>query len=325
MSIPAPGSAIPTHHGEHLLDRIAMLFMRAVFALLPAMKFDAAGRAAFEKLTQKIPAARGVTDEPATVGGIPGWWCRPANTEESVAIIYLHGGAYVSGSALGYRHFAGQVASHAGAAVFVADYSLAPERPFPAAIDDVGAVYRALAGAGFTRLAIAGDSAGGGLALAMASCLTEVARSGALPRPAAIVGFSPWTDLALTGDSMTARATHDPLLTSDALEKARDLYLGGADAKDPRASPLYGDLMDLPPILLHVGENEVLLDDSRRYAELAARSGSPVELHVWQGMPHVFPTNITLLRAAREALDITGEFLRRNLAAQEHDNATNRA
>ena len=321
MTIPAPRPANSVYHDEHLLDRAAMLAMRAMMALQPAAEFGTEGRSAFDELMEKTPAADGVTYQAATVGGIPGWWCRPANTVGGVAILYLHGGAYVLGSALAYRHFAGQIAARARAPAFVADYGLAPERPFPAATDDAGIVYRALASAGFSRLAIAGDSAGGGLALAMASGLTEAARDGALPRPAAIVALPPWTDLALAGDSMTARAMHDPLLTRDALEKARHLYLRGFDAKDSRASPLYGDLTDLPPVLLHVGEDEILLDDSRRYADRAAQSGSPAELHEWQGMVHVFPANLTLLRAAREALDITGEFLRRNLDTLDHRTA----
>jgi monoterpene epsilon-lactone hydrolase len=143
--------------------------------------------------------------------------------------------------------------------------------------------------------------------------MAQAARSGATPSPVAACVMSPWTDLALTGDSIEARAKHDPLLSRLALEYARQLYLGQADAKDPRASPLYGDVADLPPVLLHVGEDEILLDDARRYADLIAKSGSAAELHVWQGMVHVFPANLALLHAAREALDITGEFLRSNI------------
>ncbi|HMI57636.1 MAG TPA: alpha/beta hydrolase fold domain-containing protein [Gemmatimonadaceae bacterium] len=294
-----------------------MLAMRTLMALQPAAKPGTEGRAAFDELMEKTPKADGVAYQAASVGGVPGWWCSPVNAVGGQAILYLHGGAYILGSALAHRHFAGQIAARAGAPAFVADYGLAPEHPFPAAIDDGVTVYRALARAGFSRLAIAGDSAGGGLALALASELTEAARDGALPRPAAVVALSPWTDLALEGDSMSAPAMHDPLLTREALEAARHLYLRELDPKDPRASPLYGELTDLPPVLLHVGEHEILLDDSRRYADRAAQSGSPVELHEWQGMVHVFPANLTLLRAAHEALDITGEFLRRNLETFE--------
>jgi monoterpene epsilon-lactone hydrolase len=134
----------------------------------------------------------------------------------------------------------------------------------------------------------------------------------------AVAVMSAWTDLALTGESIVARAKHDPLLTRETLESARHFYLGRMDAKDSRASPLYGDLTGLPPVLLHVGEDEILLDDARRYADLLAQQGSPAELHVWQGMVHVFPANLVVLHAARQALDITADFLRRNLARTIH-------
>ena len=126
--------------------------------------------------------------------------------------------------------------------------------------------------------------------------------------------MSPWTDLTLSGESIESQAKHDPMLSRGALEDARQLYLGSASAKDPRVSPLYGDLAGLPPVLLHVGEDEILLDDARRYADLVAKSGSAAELHVWQGMVHVFPANLALLRAAVEALDVIGEFLRGHVA-----------
>jgi alpha/beta hydrolase fold len=144
--------------------------------------------------------------------------------------------------------------------------------------------------------------------------MTKAARDGTSPSPVAACVMSPWTDLTLSGDSIESRATHDPLLSRSALEDARQLYLGLANAKDPRVSPLYGDLAGLPPVLLHVGEDEILLDDARRYADLVAKSGSAAELHVWQGMVHVFPANLALLRAAVEALDVAAEFLRGHVA-----------
>ena len=297
-----------THHSEHLADRAAMLAMRTMMALQPKADLGPAGRAAFDELMEKTPSAEGVTYEAATVGGVPGWWCRPAAADVGPAILYLHGGAYVLGSARAYRHFAGQFASRANAPAFVTDYGLAPERPFPAAVEDAEAAYRGLASAGFSCIAVIGDSAGGGLALVMA------ARDPAALRPVAVCVMSPWTDLALAGDSVNTRAGHDPMLSRRSLEEARQLYLGQASAQDPRVSPLYGDLAGAPPVLLHVGEDEILLDDARRYADRSSESGSAVELHIWQGMAHVFPANLALLEAAREALDIAGEFLRRNLA-----------
>jgi acetyl esterase/lipase len=133
------------------------------------------------------------------------------------------------------------------------------------------------------------------------------------PKPVAAVVMSPWTDLALTGDSMTTRAGHDPLLTREALERARITYLGATDPKDPVASPLYGDLAGLPPVMLHVGEDEILLTDAQRAADSIVTAGSTAELHVWQGMVHVFPANLALLKAAAEALDIVATFVSRNL------------
>jgi monoterpene epsilon-lactone hydrolase len=311
-----PNSGNAVYHGEHLTDRAAMLAMRAMIALQPTADLGPGGRAAFDELMGKTPAAAGVTYEAATVGGVPGWWCRPADAGPDAAILYLHGGAYVLGSAQAFRNFAGQIAARARVAAFVADYGLAPERPFPAAVDDADAAYRGLAGAGFVRIAIAGDSAGGGLALVTAARMTQAAREGSAPRPAAVIAMSPWTDLALTGESLATRAKHDPLLTPAALKSARQLYLGRLDPNDPRVSPLHGDVAGLPKVLLHVGEDEILLDDARRYAGRLEKAGVVTELHVWKGMVHVFPANLALLRAAREALDSVGDHLRRNLVAE---------
>ena len=303
-------------HSEHLLDRAAMLAMRAMIAVQPAADFGPAGRTAFDALMEKTPAADGVHDEPATIGGVAGWWCRPGDAARSAAILYLHGGAYVVGSASAYRHFVGQIAARAGMSAFVADYALAPERPFPAAIDDAESVYRGLVSAGISRIAIVGDSAGGGLALVTSERMARASETGTVPRPIATVVMSPWTDLTLAGQSIGSRAQRDPLLDVDALDEARRQYLGAHDPSDPRASPLYGDLAGLPPVLLHVGDDEVLLDDARRYAEGMRAAGSAAELHVWKGMVHVFPANVALLQAAREALDDIGAFLRRHLSPQ---------
>jgi acetyl esterase/lipase len=314
MSTEVSTRATTKFHPEHLLDRAAMLAMRTMIALQPTADLGPGGRTAFDALMERTPAAAGVAYEAAKVGGVPGWWCRPAFVAADAAILYLHGGAYVVGPAQAYRHFVGQIAARAKAPAFVADYGLAPERPFPAAVDDADAAYRGLAAAGFSKTSIAGDSAGGGLALVTAARMAQAAWDGAVSCPVAIAVMSPWTDLALTGDSVVARAKHDPLLTCETLESAQHFYLGQMDAKDPRVSPLYGDLASLPPVLLHVGEDEILLDDARRYTDLLAKSGSAAELHVWQGMVHVFPANLAVLHAGREALDITDDFLRRNLA-----------
>lgn len=202
-----------TYHKEHLLDRAAMVAMRAMIALQPAADLGPDGRAAFDDLMGRTPPADTVTYEPADIGGVPGWWCRVPEATPGAAILYLHGGAYVVGSAQAYRNFVGQIALRAKVDALVPDYGLAPERPFPAGVDDAEAVYKGLVAAGISRIAIVGDSAGGGLALVTTTRMTAAARDGLAPKPAAAVAMSPWTDLALTGDSMTTRAGHDPLLT----------------------------------------------------------------------------------------------------------------
>jgi epsilon-lactone hydrolase len=179
-------------------------------------------------------------------------------------------------------------------------------------VDDAFSVYRGLSAAGYSSLALAGDSAGGGLALSLLSLATAASQDGSVLRPSAAAVMSPWTDLVLTGDSIEAQAIADPILTGDALRKAAKLYLGGEDLCNPQASPLYGDLTGLPPVLLHVGEDEILLDDSRRFAERINSFGGVARLGVWEGMVHVFPSNLAL-RSARESLDDIGEFLRSHL------------
>ena len=220
-------------------------------------------------------------------------------------ILYLHGGAYILGSAKAYRNFAGQIANHAGVAAFVLDYRLAPEHIFPAAIDDSIAAFQGLS-QDSASVAVVGDSAGGGLALALAeSKLTK--------RPGAVVVLSPMTDLALTGETITSNAKADFILNKFALAAAAGQYLGPNDVRNPRASPLYGNLTELPPISIHIGADEILLDDSRRFAE---RAGGDIILHIWEGMQHVFSQSVGVLVAAEEALVDMGVFIRKHSNAE---------
>lgn len=210
------------------------------------------------------------------------------------------------GSAAAYRSFVGHIAARAGMAAFVADYPLAPETPFPAAFDQACAAYRGLLAAGHRGVVLAGDSAGGGLTLAV---LAALAADGAVvERPLAAIVMSPWIDLALGGDSIAERAGVDPLLTREGLAGAAAAYLGGHDPGDPRACALAAPMRGLPPVQIHVGENEILSDDATRYAAAVERAGGTAELHVWEGMIHVFPVNVTLLAAARRALELMGAF-----------------
>jgi monoterpene epsilon-lactone hydrolase len=220
----------------------------------------------------------------------------------------VHGGWFNAGSATPYRHLVGQIAARAGTRAFVPDYRLAPEHPFPAAVEDVLATYRGMDESGIRRIAITGDSAGGNLALVLAS---YVATKAALAK-AILVGaaaMSPVTDLTLSGASYETRADADPYFTKQQVAELVHAYLGSADATDPRASPLQGRFSGLPPIRIHVGDDEVLLDDSRRYVERAVAGGVDARLDVWTGMPHGFVAIIGPIRASAQALDAVGLFL----------------
>ncbi|UDL88529.1 alpha/beta hydrolase [Mesorhizobium sp. PAMC28654] len=296
-------------------DQAAMQAMREMLAGLPTLEFAPQSRPAFNELMEQTPAADGVSFEAATVGTVAGWWCRPVASEKGAAILYFHGGAYVLGSAIAHRHFVSQIVKRAGVPAFLPDYRLAPEHAFPAAVEDAQSAFAGLVETGYETIALAGDSAGGGLALSLLALVTAKATQGkgVMPRCAALM--SPWTDLALTGGSMTARADADPLVKRAELKKAADLYLKGSDPTDARASPLYQDLGGLPPLLIHVGEDEILLDDSRRVAEAVTNAGGQAALHIWEGMTHVFPSNLSQLQAANEALDMVGAFIRQNIQA----------
>jgi acetyl esterase/lipase len=287
--------------------------MVAMRLMLRSAKGSVSGpdaRKTFDELMDKVPAASGVAYEAATIGGVSGWWCRPENAAKGSAILYLHGGGYVVGAAQAYQHFVGQVASRARVAAFVPEYRLAPEFPFPAAVEDAQATYQGLVAQGLTKIALAGDSAGGGLALILLSWAAAKARAGLGPIPKGAAVISAWTDLAMAGESMKTRAQADPLSTPASLAAMARLYLGDGDARDPLASPLYGDLAGLPPVRMHVGEDDVLLDDSVRYGERFEQEGGTIQVHTWQGMIHVFPSSIALLKAAKEALDDVGDFLK---------------
>lgn len=290
-------------HDEHLLDRAAMVAMRGLLKLSPGLEIAPEGRLAYDDLIERTPAPEGVEWREATAGGVPGWMCVPADAVAGRAIVYLHGGGYVIGSARAYRGFASQIAARAKAAIFVADYRLAPEHPFPAAFDDACRAIDGVRADGFTAIAVVGDSAGGGLALAV------LASGAAATRPVAAALLSPWIDLSLSGDTIESRRDADPILTREGMQRAADQYLQGADLHDARINALRGNLSLLPPIRIDVGDDEMLLADALSVDAPAAASRVPCEVHVWKGMVHVFPTNVTMLKAAPEALDGIGTFL----------------
>jgi len=290
-------------HDLTAADAKAMEGMRATFASMPKLEFGPKSRGAFDDIMSRTPAPQDVQFEAGDVGGVPGWWCRPHRARTGEVILYLHGGGYVIGSAKAYRNLAGHIAKLAGVAAFVADYALAPERPFPAAFEDFQALHEGLVRLGYERIAVVGDSAGGGLALA--SVTGGVARSG---RIVGVAAMSPWVDTTLSGASIATRAAQDPILSRETIEGTRALFLG-EHGGDRRLDVLGADLSTLPPVRIDVGDAEVLLDDAVRFAEKADQAGVSGEVHIWDGMVHVFPSNIAMLEASAAALQGIGDFL----------------
>ena len=267
----------------------------AVAALKQQMQ-DAAGgpppdlatmRAGFEQGYSSMPVPDGVGFTPVDAGGVPAEWVTPPEVEGNRAIVYLHGGGYVVGSLNTHRHVVSRLAQGAKARVLNVDYRLAPENPFPAALDDAMAAWQwHLANGGeAAHTAISGDSAGGGLAIALCMKL----RDEGLEQPACAAPISPWTDLTFSGDSMTERAERDPMLAgADALSGMVMAYAQSTDATDPYVSPVFGTFDNLPPMMIQVGTEEVLYDDSTRVVKGIENANGSVEFRPWQDMMHVW-------------------------------------
>jgi epsilon-lactone hydrolase len=284
--------------------------LAAVRELLRGLDLDALTigerRAAAESMASQPPA--GTSVEPLDTGGVPAEWVAAEGVTSDRVVLYLHGGAYQIGSPATLRHVIALLSAAAQARVLSVDYRLAPEHPFPAAVHDALAVYRYLLHAGTdpAAVAIAGDSAGGGLALATLVALRDAGD----PLPASAVAMSPWTDLALTGESLRTRADVDIMIKPAAMPQTVATYLAGADPRHPYASPLYADLRGLPPILIQVGDAEVILDDSTRFATKAKAAGVDVTLEVWDEMPHVWHAFAGLLPESDQAISRIGAWLR---------------
>lgn len=245
---------------------------------------------------------------PFETSTLSGEWVSSANITSPAVLLYLHGGGYSAGSPLTHRELAARLSLASGVRLLVIDYRLAPEHPFPAAIEDAVAAYQWLLHQGIApeQIMIGGDSAGGGLAMATLLCL----RDQLLPLPAAAVLLSPWLDLALRGDSLQSRADLDPLCSYEGLRFAAKLYLGEADAQTALASPVYADLQGLPPLLIQVGDHEVLLSDSTRLAERARAAGVAVTLEVWAEVWHVWHFWAGAMPESQRAIARVGEFVR---------------
>jgi len=302
-----------TVHPLNQVDSPGAARLRAAVAVSKGSRAGIAGRSRFDDVMERVAPPTGVTFEVDTIGGISGLWARPARSKTRAAIIHAHGGWFNLGTARAYRHFVGQLAASAGVNAFIPDYRLAPEYPFPAAVTDVEACYRGLAGRGITKIAVTGDSAGGALALVLLA-ITSAQDSDGDVAPVGAVAISPVTDLALTGESYQTRAEADPFFTKPQVAALVAAYLGKTDPKNPLASPMYGDLRGLPPIRIQVGDDELLLDDSRRYVERAVTAGVDARLDVWMGMPHGFVAYTREFDAARQALKAIGAFLAERLS-----------
>jgi len=250
---------------------------------------------------------------PAELNGVPGEWLEGPKPSNSI-LLYLHGGGYFGCSAETHRGITASFALERFR-VFSADYRLAPEHRYPAALEDAVAVYRGLLAAGNSpaSMVVAGDSAGGGLAL----CMLVSLRESGVPLPAAAALFSPWTDLAATGESVRTNARRCAMFNAPDIAPSARYYLGKLPLDTPLASPLYADLMGLPPLLIHVGEDEILRDDSTRLAERARAAGVSVKLKIWPVVPHVWQLAPHKIPEARQSLRETSSFLRSQLVRAE--------
>ncbi len=257
----------------------------------------------------------GVTATRDELGGVPGAWIEAPGAAAEATVLYLHGGGYVAGSVDSHRNLLGHLAQACGCRLFAAEYRLAPEHPHPAAVEDALAAHQALIDGGTDpgRLAVAGDSAGGGLTMALLVALRDRAR----PQPAAAVAISPWVDLAATGESMTTRAEADPMVSPGSLALIARHYVGpDGDLDAPLASPLSAELHDLAPVLVHVGDAEVLLDDAVRLEAAITAAGGHAQLEVWPEMVHVWHGAAGFVPEADEAIQGIAGFLRPRLGLE---------
>ena len=253
-----------------------------------------------------------VSITPVEAGGVPAEWTITPSADPDRVLIFLHGGGYMAGSLDSHRHVVAEVGREAKVRTLALDYRLAPEHPFPAALDDAVAGYRFVLEQGIapSRIVLAGESAGGGLALATLLRLREAGET----LPACVWLSSPWVDLALSGGSLATKAAEDPLLQEPYLAELARAYLNGADPRDPLISPLYADLQGLPPMLIQVGSAETLLDDAVRLAGAAGSAGVSVTLQIWPAMIHAWHLFYPQLAEGRAALAEAGSFVDIHLA-----------
>jgi epsilon-lactone hydrolase len=282
--------------------------LNAVLAYLEARPWPDGvneARAHYDALGRPIAPDIGI--ERVSIDGVGAQMLTPADCDADRAILYLHGGGYVFGSLKSHAGMVAEVARAARCRVLQLDYRRAPEHPFPAAVEDATAAYQWLLRRGFApeRIAIAGDSAGGGLVLSM----LVASRAQGIPLAGAAVCLSPWVDMEATGESYRTRERIDPLVQRKVVDEVTRLYLNGQDPRTPTASPIHADLTGFPPLLIQVGEREILFSDSEALAKKARALGVDVTFEEWPGMVHVWHLHYPMLASGREAIERIGLFL----------------
>ena len=282
--------------------------LRAIMAARPRLTDLGEMRAGFSARGLANGLVDDVLVEPVSAAGVNAEWTTTPGAFTQRAILYFHGGGYVVGSLDSHRHVVSEIGRAAATRVLALDYRLAPEDPFPAPVEDALAAYRFLLAQGYaaSSIALAGDSAGGGLVVATMLAI----RASGLPQPACGWAISPWVDMLSTGASITGKSAEDPMVQKEGLDMMARLYVGGADPKNPLASPLYADFTGLAPLFIQVGAAETLFDDAISLARLAGAAHVAVTLEVWPEMIHVWPLFHPNLAAGRRAIQNGGAFIR---------------
>jgi acetyl esterase/lipase len=285
-----------------------ILALRELIASRPRTTDIAQRRRDIDARGKQFGLPADVTVDTVSAGGVPAEWTTTPGADRTSAVLYLHGGGYVIGSLDSHRHLVAEIGRACSSRALAIDYRMAPEHPFPAAVQDALAAYRFLLDTGIKpgSICIAGDSAGGGLVVAAMLAI----RDAELPLPACGWCISPWVDLACTGASMRDNASRDPTVQKEGVLDMAGIYLAGADPRSPLASPIHGDLRNLPPLLIQVGSVETLLDDALTLARVAGLADVSVDLQIWPEMIHVWHQFHPQLTAGRNAITIGGVFVR---------------
>ncbi|MFQ5610427.1 MAG: alpha/beta hydrolase [Woeseiaceae bacterium] len=281
----------------------------AYFALLDPEKVNIPqSRSRLTLLGSLVPTARRVDVEKTNICGLGAEWLRPEKSNKNKVLLYLHGGAYVLGGCASHRHLVSHLARAGEIPALVPEYRLAPEHPFPAGVEDAIATYKELLSNGYAPgdIIVAGDSAGGGLTVAMLLAL----RDEGVAMPAAAVLMSPWLDLSGSGESMRTRDDADPWFNASDIPVVARFYCGNDEVDNPLVSPVYGDMSGMPPMHIQVGDEEILLSDATRLADKVRAAGGTADIDVWPGMWHVFQAFLLVMPESRDAIKKLGAYIK---------------